>query len=233
MCFFEARSHLPGWIFDRCRGGNWRRGSSHAREPVASSGNILQKRGTPEVVELELSLIGHGVHAGQERIDFSWVTHYQRSLTGPQQIAAEVGAIGGVVCEIANTPEAVVGSPPSQVLLEPKRKGGNDDGSGDGNPAAHNPLDRIPTLPHIGARSVGGGKLQDKLTHAGQDVYMLMPVNEIGGRAPRLLECVKLMREFGVNLPQVEPAEKCSAHQLTQGRQTATRRQTSRAGQWL
>ena len=206
--------YLSGY-FTRCRRGNWRRGSSHAGEPIASSGNILRKRRTPEVVELKLSLIGHGVHAGQERIDFSWVTHYQRSLTGPQQIAAKLGAIGGVVCEIAYTSEAVIGSTSSQVLLKPERKGGNDDGSGDGNPAAHNPVDWIPTLPHIGARSAGGGKLQDKLTHAGQDVYMLMPVNEIGGRAPPLLECVKLMLEFDLNLPQVEPAEKRLAHQLT------------------
>ena len=160
------------------------------------------------------------------------ISSLTRSLTGPQQIAAKLGAIGGVVCEIAYTSEAVIGSTSSQVLLKPERKGGNDDGSGDGNPAAHNPVDWIPTLPHIGARSAGGGKLQDKLTHAGQDVYMLMPVNEIGGRAPPLLECVKLMLEFDLNLPQVEPAEKRLAHQLTQWRQTTTGRQTFRAGQW-
>jgi hypothetical protein len=134
-----------------------------------------------------------------------------------------------VAGKVANPPEAVVGSTPAQATLKSAGKAGDEDGARDGNPAAHDPFERIPALAHIRARSPGGGQPQDKLTHAGQDVHMLMPIDEIGGRAPCLLKGVELMLELGVNLLQVELAEKRLAHQLTKSGQTASGRQTAQA----
>ena len=185
----------------RCR-------SSHAREPVARSGNIIQERWTHEVVEFKFSLMGNWIKAEQEWVDLSRMTHDQRPFAGTQEVAAELVAIGGVLCKIADAPETVVGPPSGQASPERPRKGRNDEGTRDGNPAAQNPFNRIPALPHIRPRSPGGDKLQDDVTHTRQDVRMLMTVDEIRGGAPCLLERVDLMLEFGPNLRQVELAEK-------------------------
>ena len=203
-----------------------------AGEADPGSGQILEEGGAREIGELVLAASGERVAAFELGVDPAGMAHHERSPTGSGEESAKLLPHARPRGEPGGAAEAVVGryAGPSGPSVQAAAQEGEDERLAALEPAAEDLRQRLAQTAEVDrARPADPhGRLDDGIAHRGQDVHVLVPVDEAGRPAERALERFELAGELLHRLGARRPVVEEGQGQAAEGGEPALGRKTRR-----